>query len=198
MHNHISQIKTPSLLVRKYRLSDAAMLKEVCDANIEYLAEWMPWAKAGSRSLSETQETLKDWIEKFENHKDFFYGIFDHSQQNLIGSTGLHKRLGKRVFEIGYWIKKEETQKGYATEVSYALTKTGLNYLGAEKIEIRCDPKNLISAKIPSKLGFMKEYSLRSFLKNDQGKRQIHDCWTLFKEEFQVMNEYEPVVINQF
>jgi RimJ/RimL family protein N-acetyltransferase len=56
--------------------------------------------------------------------------------------------------ELGYWLSNDCTGQGYATEAAAALTRVGLERLGAERIEIRCDPENRASTAIPARLGF--------------------------------------------
>lgn len=51
-------------------------------------------------------------------------------------------------------------KKGYITEVMERLTTFAFNHDEAKRIEIRCDPNNLTSKRIPEKLGFTLEETL--------------------------------------
>lgn len=60
----------------------------------------------------------------------------------MVGGTGLHTRVGPDAFEIGYWIRTDAAGAGLATEASAALTRTALELCGAERVELRIDPRN--------------------------------------------------------
>lgn len=117
----------------------------------------MPWALNEPTSIEEKVELLRLFRSNFDLSKDFIYGIFDKYEKYLIGGTGLHTRLGKNAFEIGYWISEDASNNGYATEAAQALVTTGFLVDDIDRIEIHCDPDNGKSAKIPEKLGFTLE-----------------------------------------
>ncbi len=83
----------------------------------------------------------------------------------MVGSSGLH-RINWDIpkFEIGYWCRKRFQGQGYITESTAAITKFAFETLGAKRVEIRCDPKNIRSRRIPERLGF----ELEGILRNDQ------------------------------
>jgi len=64
--------------------------------------------------------------------------------------------------ETGYWIRKKYSGKGLITEAVNALTRYALNQLGVKRIEIRCDKNNVQSKKIPERLGYHLEATLKS------------------------------------
>lgn len=81
--------------------------------------------------------------------QDYSFGMFNKAGTVLIGSNGLHTRIGEKAREIGYWIHARHIQQGYATETVQALTKVGFELEGLDRIEIRCAPNNLRSQRIP-------------------------------------------------
>jgi RimJ/RimL family protein N-acetyltransferase len=111
-------------------------------------------------------------------------GVFSPDDSRCLGGTGLHPRLGEGGLEIGYWLAADEVGQGYATEISAALTRVGLELLGMDRIEIRVDPANTISERIPAKLGFAREATLRRRLPEKQGS-ELRDVsiWTMFRSE---------------
>ena len=44
----------------------------------------------------------------------------------VFGGVGLHRRAEQRCFEIGYWIRSDQTGKGYGTEAVRSLVETAL------------------------------------------------------------------------
>lgn len=118
---------------------------------------------------------------QFDLGLDYAFGIFDHTEQTLIGSTGLHTRIGKNAREIGYWIGIDHIGKGYATEAVSALVKTGFEIEGLSRIEIRCAPDNFRSQHVPEKLGFEMEGIIKRALNDNTVDTMI---WALTKKGY--------------
>ena len=64
-------------------------------------------------------------------------------------------------FELGYWIRTPYSGKGYMTEAVNALTQYSFKQMHAIRLEVRCDPNNIKSRKIPERLGFEQEAILK-------------------------------------
>ena len=57
--------------------------------------------------------------------------------------------------ELGYWVRSDRHQRGYATVAARALTTAAFEYLGdAERVEIHIDIRNERSLGVASKLGY--------------------------------------------
>jgi ribosomal-protein-serine acetyltransferase len=63
--------------------------------------------------------------------------------------------------EMGYWISDEYARQGFMTEAVNALTQYAIKQLGMKKITITCDISNIRSRKIPERLGFNLETTLK-------------------------------------
>ena len=73
---------------------------------------------------------------------------------DAIGGTGLHRRVGPRAIEIGYWIDGDHARNGYATELTAGLTTTALALDDIDTVHVHVDEANEASAGVPSNLGF--------------------------------------------
>jgi RimJ/RimL family protein N-acetyltransferase len=135
-------------------VADAHLLREAVQVSLDHLRPWMPWALSEPSTLDETKDRLRAYEAKFNAGEDFVYGIFNPAESRVIGGTGLHTRVGPRALEIGYWIRVDETRRGFATESTKALMSAGLGLPGIERIEIHCDPNNTMSRRVPERLGF--------------------------------------------
>ena len=88
--------------------------------------------------------------------------IFDKINEQFIGATGYHNidwdipRL-----EIGYWIRSSYSHQGFMTEAVNALTQYAFKQLHVKRIAITCDVDNERSKKIPERLGFYLEGTLK-------------------------------------
>ncbi|MHA1914376.1 MAG: GNAT family N-acetyltransferase [Promethearchaeota archaeon] len=178
------RIETTNLIIRCYSPRDAPLLQKSVQESYDHLLPWLPWVKSEPEPMTAKIERLRKFRAAFDVSENYIYGIFDTEETELIGGTGLHPRIGPNAFEIGYWINVNHVNKGYATEVTEALTKVAFEVEKVNRVEIHCDPKNKISAAIPKKLGFIHEATLRKRTENFQGELIDSMIWTLLKENY--------------
>lgn len=160
--NPAYRIETQRLVVRCFNPSDAQMLANSVAESVEHLKPWMPWAHNEPEPIEEKIKRLKRARGVFDLGQDYTYGIFNKDESRSLGAMGLHTRLGEHELEIGYWIHKDFIRQGLATEAAAALVKVAFEIIHIHRIEIHCDPANIASASIPSKLGFTHEGTLRA------------------------------------
>ena len=178
------RIHTSRLLIRCWDPADAVLLKDAIDASRDHLSPWMPWAQGDPEPLEPIIERLRTWRGKFDLDLDYVYGIFSSDESAVIGSTGLHTRVGPSALEIGYWIHSDHLRKGYATEITAALTKVAFEIHHVNRVEIHCDPKNIASAAIPEKLGYTLEATLKQRFKQSENEWRDAMIWTLFANQY--------------
>jgi len=141
----------------------------------------MPWAHTEPQTLEEKVELVRGFRGQFDTDQDYVYGIFSRDESEVLGGTGLHKRHGEDAFEIGYWIRESRAGEGLATEASGALTKVAFEISGVDRVEIRVDPPNERSRKVPVKLGYLEEATLRRRL--EPGPRDVV-IYSIFADGF--------------
>ncbi len=179
------RIETERLVVRCYEPRDAPLLKEAIDSSLEHLRPWMPWAHQEPQTLDEKTGLIKQFRANFDSGENFTCGIFSADETEQLGGTGLHPRIDPGGLEIGYWVRASATRQGIATESSAALTRAGFEVCGADRIEIRIEPRNQASFGIPRRLGFVEEATLRRRLPA-RGAGPLRDVtiFTMFREDF--------------
>jgi RimJ/RimL family protein N-acetyltransferase len=147
----------------------------------------VPWAHEEPKGVDERIQLLRTFRGQFDSGTDFFYGIFTSSENEVLGGTGLHTRLGDEGFTIGYWIRSSATRRGLATEATAALTRAAFTLCGVDRVEIHIDPANAKSVRIPEKLGFTREAHLRRRLPPliEGGPRADLVVYCMFVDEFE-------------
>jgi RimJ/RimL family protein N-acetyltransferase len=160
----IIEIQTPRLILRPPKIADLDVLKAAIDASVDEIAPWLEWAKP---------DLSKDVLRSFFNYAaachaeekphNLFFSIFDKSNDQFIGDV-YYGNIDWTVpyFAIGYWIDSRLSRKGYMLEAVNALTRLGLSYFKAQRIEISMSALNFPSKKIPEKLGFDFEGELKN------------------------------------
>ena len=178
------RIETERLVIRCYDPEDAPLLKDAVDRSLEHLRPWMPWTPDAPESIDTVYERLRDFRAQYDRDENWIMGVFSPDESRCLGGTGLHPRQGEGGVEIGYWIAADATGRGYATELSAVLTRVGVACLGLDRIEIRVDPANERSERVPARLGFTMEATLRRRLPQKQGS-ELRDVnvWTMFRTE---------------
>ena len=157
------RIETARLIVRAPREGDGAEVNAAIRETYADLHEWMDWADH-LPDVGETEQRCKVAREKFLAGDDFNVRAYLKTTGALALCAGLHPRdWDVPKFEIGYWCRAGYQGHGYVTETVQALTRIGFDLFGANRIEIRCDVRNLRSRAVAERAG----YSLEATLKND-------------------------------
>jgi RimJ/RimL family protein N-acetyltransferase len=178
------RILTERTVVRCWQPADAPLLKAAIDASFEHLLPWMPWAADGPESVEVWAARLRTFRGQFDLDQDYVYGILNPDETAVLGGTGLHTRAGDKALEIGYWIHVDHINQGLATEISAALTQVAFEVNGVDRVEIHCDPKNVRSAAVPRKLGFVYEATLRHRTRTTDGAPCDTMIWTVLRDEY--------------
>ncbi|HVU98184.1 MAG TPA: GNAT family protein [Puia sp.] len=178
------RIETERLVIRCYQPGDAHMMHAAITGSIEHLRPWVPWARQEPKELEWMVGFIRMFRGQFDLGQDAVYGIFDKTETEQIGGTGLHNRIGKDAREIGYWINVRHANKGYATEAVQALIRVAFDIEQMQRLEIRCDPGNVFSRRIPLRLGFRHEMTLRSNSTDGDGRLVDLMVWALSRREY--------------
>ncbi|MCU6794268.1 GNAT family N-acetyltransferase [Paenibacillus sp. WQ 127069] len=150
------------LLIRAPILDDGIKVNEAIRESIDDLLPWMPWAKT-MPTPEESEANIRKARLKFLERSDMRLLILLKENGKLIGSSGLHNIDWKvRRFEIGYWVRSSFGGQGYITEAVEAITNFAIHELQANRVEIRCDSKNIRSYRVAERLGFTLEGIIRN------------------------------------
>lgn len=96
----------------------------------------------------------------------------DKATDEFVGSSGLHRMdWSARSFEIGYWVRTSRSGEGLVAEAVRGIEQFAIVHLQANRLEIRCDARNVRSASVAKRLGYTQEGILRRI------KRDRTDAW---------------------
>jgi RimJ/RimL family protein N-acetyltransferase/GNAT superfamily N-acetyltransferase len=154
--------RTRRLCIRGWTPADAPALKEAVDASRDQLRPWLPWADEPPSPVGPIADQLAAFARDFAAGAWWGYGLFprdgDGCAPRVLGGLGVHRARHPdqppSTREIGYWLRTDATGCGYMTEAAGALADAALAEPGVLAVEIRVDPENAASARVPERLGF--------------------------------------------
>ncbi|QWU18261.1 GNAT family N-acetyltransferase [Paenibacillus sophorae] len=157
-------LETDRLLIRAPLWGDGAAMNEAIIESLEELRPWMPFARKAP-TMEESEAFARQTRLDFLKRSDLHLRIFNNLTGEFIGCSGLHRiDWDIRSFEIGYWIRTSCAGNGYITEAVKGITDFAIRELAANRIEIRCNAKNVKSASVAERTG----YTLEGILRNNR------------------------------
>jgi len=178
------RIETERLVLRCFELADAPRLKAAIDASLATLAPWLAWARDEPQSIEAKLELVRQFRGKFDLGTELMYAILDAEEAEIIGGAALNASDAPDAREMGYWIVSRHAGRGYATEAVRALTRVAFEIERIDRVEIHCDPDNAKSRRIPEKLGFRHDGTLRRRAHSAEGRPCARMVWSMFADEY--------------
>jgi RimJ/RimL family protein N-acetyltransferase len=155
------ELHSARLLMRIPRPGDGKLINPAVVESVKELAPWMPWATP-TPTLDNTEEWCRRNIGKFWLREQIHYTLWLKDSMTYVGGCGMNRIDWKiPMAEIGYWLATPHCGNGLMTEAVNALTAMAHNELGIQRMEIRCDDRNLPSARVAERAGYTLEGTLR-------------------------------------
>ena len=154
----MSRLETERLRLELYNERDKSEFIELLTD-----PEVMRFVDKGPLS-SDQAETLwrKLTLEFYPAGVDTIWAVFTKDDNRYVGNASLRPRPERQKdWEIGYYLKPAEWNKGFATEIASRLVRHGLEVAGLDEIYATVDKDNFASIHVLEKAGlrfFRKEY----------------------------------------
>ena len=158
MTNDSIIIETERLILRPLTVADAETAYHgwTGDPEVAKYVSWLP-----HRSIDKAVEWLKEieWKKDSEGciiaNDNYIWGFVLKETGELFGSGGLIWVDEWQLFQVGYNIMKTHWNRGYTTEAMRAILRFATTNLGIKKVAGGHAKKNIASAKVIEKLGFV-------------------------------------------
>ncbi|WP_430487723.1 GNAT family N-acetyltransferase [Priestia flexa] len=152
-------ITSEDLTIRAFTFHDAEAMLALQIKNRLFFEEFALTRQDDFYTVAGQIEKIKDAALKAQEDKEYYFGIFENHEENLIGTISLFNivRGASQSAIIGYFLDKDYNGKGYMTQaaklfVTYAFTKLNLHRIQAE-----VQPHNVGSIRVLEKAGFHQE-----------------------------------------
>ncbi len=180
------RLDTPRFTLRAWSADDAAALRQTLAASDAHLRAFTPWVVDGRVPGRSLESRLAQHAADFATGAEWVYGMFSLRGAEVLGGCGLYPRVGPRAIEIGYWLSVGHIGRGLATQASAALTQLAFAMPGIDQVDIRIDPRNSASARIPHRLGYTAQRIVPDGI-DEPAATQRHDTvvtWRLTRPDF--------------
>jgi RimJ/RimL family protein N-acetyltransferase len=170
--------------VRPFEDADAPAFHAAIRESIEHVRPWLPWYD-GHKTVEDTLDFIRRTRADFVLRESFNFGVFDRGDGQPLGGVGLGARDWQvPSFEIGYWLRASAEGKGYMQEAVRLVTALAFETLGAQRVMIRCDQRNVRSQRVAERLGYVREGCLRNEALDTSGRPADMVVYSLIPEEF--------------
>ncbi len=157
-----NRLDSERLILRVPQPGDGRMIHASIMESFSELTLWMEWARTAP-SLSDSESHIYEMARLMSAREEIGYLIVRRDDGVHVGSIGVH-HIAWDVprFEIGYWGRISMHGHGYITEAVNTLSHYLFAGLSAERVEIRCDARNVRSAAVAERCGFTLEGRMRN------------------------------------
>ena len=143
----------------------------------EFIREYLFWVDA-TKNYDDVVKATDMFFRMWEDDTEWAYDIYSLDTHKLLGCIGVHRiNFLNQSVEIGYWLRKSETSKGYMKEAVLALEKE-LFEQGIHRISILCDVNNVNSSNVAKRSGYSLESVAKEAVYHYTG---LHDLETYVK-----------------
>ena len=186
------QLAGARVLIRPFEPGDVEALQEaIAESREDHLLPWLPWAR-GHTTREETLDFIAHARAQWLTRDSLGGGTFRKEDGRLLGGIGLHTHDWRvREFEIGYWLRKSATGRGYMREAVVVMTRLAFETLGANRVQIRCDARNERSRRVAEGSGFVFEGRHRRDALALDGTLRDTLFFSLLREEYDAQRSNE-------
>lgn len=155
--DHDVELSNESIVLRPFRLDDAAAICQAVRDSIGELGQWLSWCHP-DYALQDTTAFLAARADAFQNDGEYAFAIVERSGGGFLGACGLNQfdRSASRA-NLGYWLRTSATGRGYATQAVQLVARWAFGSLGLERIEIVAARGNSASQRVAERAGAVRE-----------------------------------------
>jgi ribosomal-protein-serine acetyltransferase len=142
-------------------LNQADALFALTQKNRNEFIKWMPWVE-DTKSIEDTKAFIVNSLKNYAQGREINCSIvYNGTIVGNISLFGINNGFNIKKAEIGYWLDGDYQGKGIMTKAVKKIIDIAFNELDIYKVVIKCATTNYKSCKIPKKLGFTLEGTVR-------------------------------------
>ena len=146
-------VALPGAQLRRLRAADGPALRTAVRESLEHLRPWMAWAVPGAADGDDQLAFARAAEASWDAGTEHLYLLRTSADGPVLGSFGLHRRVGPHAVEVGYWLHADASGRGHARAATRALVAVGLDLPGVERVEVHVDTANVRSSAVARAAG---------------------------------------------
>jgi RimJ/RimL family protein N-acetyltransferase len=95
-------VRLPTGVLTRFAEADAEPVSAAVRASLAHLRPWMPWATEAAAAVDTQAERCRDAAKAWEDGTEYIYVLRADPDGPVVGTFGLHRRVGPGGIEIGY------------------------------------------------------------------------------------------------
>jgi RimJ/RimL family protein N-acetyltransferase len=156
------ELATERVFLRCYRPGDGPGYYQAVRANWDHLYEFLPPDLMSWQNESDAEITVRRLMADWQLRHLFIFGLWDKETGAYVGETYLANADWQvPCIELGYFVLKESTGKGIATEAARATIQFAFQHLKVLRVELQCAADNEASIRVAERCGFQHEGRFR-------------------------------------
>lgn len=181
-----TEFTTDRLLLRCYRPGDGAIYFQVLRANWDHLYEFLPPNLRTLQNEEDAEVIIRRLMADWQLRNLFIFGVWEKGTETYVAETYLaNADWHVPCIELGYFVVKESTGKGIATEAARATIRFAFEHLRVSRIELQCAADNEASIRVAKRCGFHYEGRLRQRNRKRDGTLVDRLWYGLLRSEWQ-------------
>ena len=180
---------------------DAEALYALVDANRGRLRAWLEWVDS-MKTVDDERAFIRASLHDFADGRAVVCGVWlDRRLVGTVGLTGVRDRWD--YGEVGYWLAPVAEGRGVATRCVSAVLDHAFadrrpadgspGGMGLNRVAVRCNPANARSRRVPERLGFTNEGTLRQVGLTGAGEREDLVVYGLLAPEWRGRRGGTPI-----
>jgi ribosomal-protein-serine acetyltransferase len=163
--------------LRRWQAADVDLLYDVVISAREHLLPWLPWVDGFDRDRAAwfTEQCEREWA----TGEAYRFAIT--TEEMLVGSASLMRKIGPGGLEISYWLHPAYTGRGLATMAAAALVREAFTLPDIDRVEILHDAANVAGGRVAERLGFV-EVGRRIVEPDTPAKSGVDVVWRLVRD----------------
>ncbi len=177
-----------NIVVRPYRLGDAAAHFAAVQEDRAELAEWVAWTD-NFQTLADSEDYVLKMAGRWVTREGLIMGIFSRDEKTLYGGTGFHGFDWKvPSLEIGWFLRQSARGQGIGAAAVALCCKLAFEKIGANRVWGTVDVLNDRSWRLFERVGFTREAHLRGECRDHRGVVRDTFVYAMLAREWQREN----------
>jgi RimJ/RimL family protein N-acetyltransferase len=153
-----TEFASERLFLRTYQPGDSVLYFRMIRENWDHLYEFLPHILEVMQNDEDAEAVIRWLNSEWQQRNLFIFGVWEKASGNYTGETYLaNPDWLVPSIEIGYFLVRASTGKGFATEAARATLRYAFEHLKVSRVDLQCREDNEASQHVAERCGFKLE-----------------------------------------